>query len=156
MYVSDAVFRVLTCPYRSANLTEQFYALYGKEYVIRQRLAEEWKELLALPAQEQTMERGELRDREGGKREGGRKGREEQIMERGELRDREGGKREGGRKGEGGTDHGEGGRERGREEQIMERGELRDREGGREEQIMERGEGGRRRKNRGRGEKEQL
>ena len=48
-----------TTPHRRGNLTEQFYALYGKEYMIRQRLAAEWKELVRLPEHEQTMERGE-------------------------------------------------------------------------------------------------
>ena len=38
-------------------MTEKFYALYGKEYIVRQRLIGEWKEL-ALPEEEQTMERG--------------------------------------------------------------------------------------------------
>ena len=45
-------------------MTEQFYALHGKEYIIRQRLSREWKELLQLPNEEQTMERGEKTERE--------------------------------------------------------------------------------------------
>ena len=45
-------------------MTEQFYALHGKEYIIRQRLSREWKELLQLPNEEQTMERGEETERE--------------------------------------------------------------------------------------------
>ena len=52
------------CACRSADMTEQFYALHGKEYIIRQRLSREWKELLQLPNEEQTMERGEKTERE--------------------------------------------------------------------------------------------
>jgi F-box protein 21 len=47
-------------PPNAANLTQQFYALHGKEYLIRQQLISEWKDLLKLPDQEQTLEKGAI------------------------------------------------------------------------------------------------
>lgn len=43
---------------RQADLTDQFYARYAREYVVRHGLKQQWEELLNLPEDQQHMEKG--------------------------------------------------------------------------------------------------
>ena len=43
---------------RQGNLTHQYYALFGKEYITWMGLAEKWQELLSRLSDPQVLEKG--------------------------------------------------------------------------------------------------